>query len=543
MAALALIMLVAGAAIRPVGEFPLNDDWAYALPVKWLNETGRLAFTDWQSMTLIGQVYLAAALTSLTGFSLTALRLLVMTLGAASVLLVFATSRTLGGERTSAALAATVFMANPILLTTSASFMTDVPFLFFCLLSIWFFVTYQARSATGWLLAAWVAVVIACSIRQLGVAIAAGFIGAQIATHGVNRVLFWRTVLPALLVLAAVVVYPHILRATIGLPSLYDGATDQLRNAVKSILRLELGYWRVALKKAWVIALYAGVCLAPWLAITFGRAHQEQSRFAWRPWQMVAAAAIISVIMHFMHMRMPLAHNTLVDFGLGARSLPGSAALPGVSPAFWMMITTLAVLAVLAGLAGFATALAPATRRAEPWTDKRRAGLWMLGTIMVFYNLPLLFLSQLWFDRYILLNAALLSIWLSLAVRDPWSSISRHAAVAFATLVYFAFGVMGTHDYLAWNRQRWSAAAYAEETLGASPAQIDGEFEYNNYTARLTGNVSRPPGAITIEKPGAPYRIALSALPEHRIVKRFPTGAWLPTSPTEVLLLENAPRQ
>ena len=48
----------AGMAIQvdPRGEFSLNDDWAYALPVKALTEQGLICFTFWQSMTLIGQV-------------------------------------------------------------------------------------------------------------------------------------------------------------------------------------------------------------------------------------------------------------------------------------------------------------------------------------------------------------------------------------------------------------------------------------------------------------------------------------------------------
>ena len=42
--------------VDPRGEFSLNDDWAYALPVKALVEQFSIRFTFWQSMTLIGQV-------------------------------------------------------------------------------------------------------------------------------------------------------------------------------------------------------------------------------------------------------------------------------------------------------------------------------------------------------------------------------------------------------------------------------------------------------------------------------------------------------
>ncbi len=55
--------------VDPRGEFSLNDDWAYALPVKTLVERGSIRFTFWQSMTLIAQVLWGALFCLPRGFS------------------------------------------------------------------------------------------------------------------------------------------------------------------------------------------------------------------------------------------------------------------------------------------------------------------------------------------------------------------------------------------------------------------------------------------------------------------------------------------
>ena len=58
---------------QPVGDFPLNDDWAYGLPVEVLLRDHKLRFTDWQWASLVAQVCWGAACLP-GGFSYTALR-------------------------------------------------------------------------------------------------------------------------------------------------------------------------------------------------------------------------------------------------------------------------------------------------------------------------------------------------------------------------------------------------------------------------------------------------------------------------------------
>jgi len=82
--------------VNPQGEFSLNDDWAYALPVKALTEQDSIRFTFWQSMTLIGQVLWGALFCLPGGFSFLALRLSVLTAGLAGVMGLYGLCRHIG---------------------------------------------------------------------------------------------------------------------------------------------------------------------------------------------------------------------------------------------------------------------------------------------------------------------------------------------------------------------------------------------------------------------------------------------------------------
>jgi hypothetical protein len=52
-----LVWIVLAIAIDPCGDFPLNDDWGFGLPVKALVERGEIRFTEWICPTLIAQVF------------------------------------------------------------------------------------------------------------------------------------------------------------------------------------------------------------------------------------------------------------------------------------------------------------------------------------------------------------------------------------------------------------------------------------------------------------------------------------------------------
>src|SRR5215471_11216692 len=60
--------------VWPVGNFPLNDDWAFARSVERLLETGNYYPTPWAAMPLLTQTLGGALFCLPAGFSFNALR-------------------------------------------------------------------------------------------------------------------------------------------------------------------------------------------------------------------------------------------------------------------------------------------------------------------------------------------------------------------------------------------------------------------------------------------------------------------------------------
>ena len=118
-AAIALICIVwtvLAFAIDPRGDFPLQDDWAYGLPVKALVERGEFRLTDWSNPTLIAQVFWGALFCLPAGFSFTAVRISTLVLGLVGLIGMYGLLRQLGAKRTVAFFGAGVVCANPIYL-------------------------------------------------------------------------------------------------------------------------------------------------------------------------------------------------------------------------------------------------------------------------------------------------------------------------------------------------------------------------------------------------------------------------------------------
>ena len=161
--------LLAILVVNPIGDFPLNDDWAFGKTVYYLTEEGRLHFTDWQSMTLIAQVIWGAAFTFLFGFSFTVLRISTLIVSFGGIWLMYKWIKRITGRRLPALLAAMTLAFNPLYFSLSFTFMTDVPFLCTFLLAAYFF--YQALdhdiAGKSWKGMAWS--ILAVLIRQFGI--------------------------------------------------------------------------------------------------------------------------------------------------------------------------------------------------------------------------------------------------------------------------------------------------------------------------------------------------------------------------------------
>jgi 4-amino-4-deoxy-L-arabinose transferase-like glycosyltransferase len=525
--------------IKPVGEFPLNDDWAYILPVKWWVERGVLAFTDWQFMTLIGQVLLGIAISSFTEFSITNLRVFVLGLAIVSVLAVYSLSKLLGCSRMFATLAALVLLCNPIFLMTSASFMTDVPFLAACLLALVLHFLGLQKNSYLYVFSSWCFVLLACLIRQNGVAVALGFslLGLSRSQFHVDKILI--ATLPMLLVLGILISYPFVVSNTIGLPTMYRLPVNEVTNFIKGIFSLKLGYLLLAGKNFLVALGYLGLCFIPLFAVVnLNKSMPGKYAFTQRFVTPLICLGLTFLLYYFGRIT-PVEANTFFDFGLGVRNL--ETIDPPVK-AHWLFWFGLAFFGIFMCVSVMATAYSNFSNFSLSTAKPLRSGYAsMIFLIVLVYNLPFLTFGGIWFDRYTLFNLALFApLFCLLASKHELNKLRRKATYITLTL-FAAFGAVGTHDYLEWNRQRWHGLSMLQNTYGIAATEIDGGFEFNNYVARLKGDFRRPIAEVNVTRKAAPYRVALSELPSHEVLNVLPCNTFLYGSPRKVFLLRKVP--
>jgi Dolichyl-phosphate-mannose-protein mannosyltransferase len=559
-AALGVIWAVMAVLINPIGDFPINDDWGYGLPVKWLVEEGRFQLTDWQSISLLAQVFWGSLFALVLGFSFTALRISTLTIAMVGLGSTHLLGRELGLTKPAAAVIAGLLLINPCFVFWSYSFMTDVPCLSLMILALYLLIRGLKRDDGLAYWAGWVAVVMAALIRQTALAIPIALVVAIVLKEGFSRNWWVKVLLPAVMAIFGVLdVYPRILIAINGrLPLLYNFRTNLMWQVLDALLHLRLGAAKPLLNSVGYGLMFLGLWMLPLFALYLPQCIEIRTKR--RMVQVIAVVlcttTMITGVLWFTGRLMPLGidQSTL---SLGPRTLSGE--FPYAPRVFWLAVTAASALgAVLIGLAlvGFVRTGLRQVRRPGGLSSLCPAVL-LLVTAAVYYFLCSMNYGA-WFDRYPLPLMVLLPILFAPMPSHPEtdglcaegaSPAPRFTRVRMAialglTLSYLGFAVASTHDYMEWNRQRWIAGLDLVTQGVASIEDIDGGFEFNNFMVwrdnRLRNDEShRPAGsaAVTV-KENPQFVVSFSARSAYTPVRELVVNRWLPWSPDHVLVLE-----
>jgi hypothetical protein len=165
---------------------PRSDDWSYLLTLfRWV-DSGTLSFNGWVSMTLVGQIAIAAPLAAIAGHSITTIQLFTATIGLVGLLGVVFIGRQTVRPAWWAVFVATTIAVGPLWGPLAPTFMTDVPTFTFEMLTLAAAtVAFRRRSV---------------SLRWFSVSIALGFVGVSIRQYAVIPVIAIVLVAVAMLV-------------------------------------------------------------------------------------------------------------------------------------------------------------------------------------------------------------------------------------------------------------------------------------------------------------------------------------------------------
>src|SRR3989304_6507949 len=172
--------------VNPIGDFPLNDDWAYGYSVKVLLEKGDFQLSGWAAPNLFSQVLWGALFCLPFGFSFTALRFSTLTLGLIGVIATYGLLRELNSNQKISLLGALIVAINPIYFGLSNTFMNDVPFFGFAALSLFFLLRGLKHDSIIEVAVGTLISYVAILTRQVGLAIPLAFGCAYLIKKGAN---------------------------------------------------------------------------------------------------------------------------------------------------------------------------------------------------------------------------------------------------------------------------------------------------------------------------------------------------------------------
>jgi hypothetical protein len=129
-------------AADPRGEFPLNDDWSYARTAFSFGSGKGMHVDEWSAPSLVGQAFYGGLLTRLFSPRFNVLRFSTLFLSCCTAILLWRIFSRLKVRKGFATVLLLAWIFNPLQFNLSFTFMTEIPFLFFVVLAIYFYVLY-----------------------------------------------------------------------------------------------------------------------------------------------------------------------------------------------------------------------------------------------------------------------------------------------------------------------------------------------------------------------------------------------------------------
>ena len=538
---ISILWVILTVIINPYGEFPFNDDWAYAQSVKALVETQTFFVSGWTSVNLLVQIGWGALFCIPFGFSFTALRISTLVAGLIGL---WGTHRLIYNSTENgqtAFLGTLITLVNPIYLGLSASFMTDVPFYSVMVWSLAYMIIGLKQDSVQFILISLALAVIALLIRQFGIALFAGFSVAYLVRKGVQ--------------LKSIIVAGVSVAMGLGIQVAYQRWLSYMMPGIVSynvqasnFFHLSFYKWsllRRFVNNTFVALMYVGLFMFPYFTIILTRKGLPAFRKDRWLWLLAVTVVIVMWQTMFDGMSMPIWFNTLSAFGLGpvlVRDIYYRLYELPMPDALHVVMIGVTILSLL-GSVIICYHLIQIVRYLIRWSADRvqLTIICLLFSILGIYFFPISL--HVVFDRYLLPIPILLLILIYL-IQSITSQRTTERTLPFylsmgLCVLYLIFSVCITHDYLAWNRVRWQALNEMMQQ-GIKPTEIDGGLEFNGWHLYKASYKAVPTRSWWWVQNDT-YVAGASLLPGYELFQQHKVNTWLPWGIQEIIIGKRKP--
>jgi len=526
---LTFLWFILALVVNPLGEFPLNDDWSYCRNVYDLAVHGILRFNDWTAITLIAQTLWGTLFCKIFGFSFTVLRISVLIAGWGGMIAFYLLLRRMVMNEVLAFWFTLMLTFNPLYFSLSYTFMTDVPFIASILCASWFYFRYYEEERIRYLFYATSFALIATLIRQLGIAIVVAafltcFLTGKIRLKQVLLQLFLTCFLISVLYLLT----SHLIQGNL-VPSGKTSLGDLINSFTPSRFIRHIYY------RGGILLFYTGLLLLP-LVISILPSYLKSTKPLTACIALVVSLPVcIPAILNAQYL--PIG-NIINNLGLGPKLLKDAFwelnRHPMLSPGILQVICVTGAIGAVLLMFTFILSLLRLNSEARktPSGKIKIQILLMMGGYMCF-----VLLFAFFFDRYFLP-----AIFFFILILISAEIKLKKGTLAFSVLLFLCiafFSVSATHDYLSFNRARWTGLR-SLMAKGISPHHIDGGFEFNGWYA--TGQRE----AIILKNKSwwwvddDTYLFALGNVCGYRELSACRYNSFLTFSPDSVLILKRS---
>jgi hypothetical protein len=461
--------------VNPIGDFPLNDDWSYG---KALYYSANKSFTigHFGAMSLFTHLLWGGLFVKVFGFSFTVLRFSTIVSVLISLFflekIVFDTTK----NKILSTLACCVLLFNPLYFNLSNTYMTDVNFntlLILCCYSALHF--FQTKKIIDLLLFTLFSVFLVL-IRQFGIIVPVCFFVACLFLN--EKKIQWLSV--AFLSISVVYASLHFYELYLS-TVLPEGSAYKFSGGVHITDR---EFWKIVQynfgERYKIVLVNLGIYTAP-IAAYFLLDLIKQFKIYVS--LLVIFLSAIFVLYFFNSVKFPFSnifqnlwlgpetfHQSLGSNSPHVYSKASSFIFTGVKYFFtWITLSTLIL--YVATLFKFGK-----IKRLRFFSPEL---IFLLGFLITYAFM--IFITESFFDRYFIPQITVVIILIASMNKNQ---VGTHKPVMVLLLLFFYVSVLGTRDYLTWNRIRWEAYNDLQQNENLVADDVNAGFEVNCWNDR-----------------------------------------------------------
>jgi hypothetical protein len=477
--------------VSPAGDFPLQDDNFHFRPVKHIVETGTFQKNPYMATTFVAQGYWGALFAKVFGMSYTSLRASTLVAALVGAWAAARCAGILGASRGTAILCGLLVLFNPIYMSLSYTFMSEVPFTAVVTLAGLSYLAALRSDHWGYAVLGTALALVAFFIRQHGAFVSGAFGAVFVIQWAIFRER------PSIKLFGATLTSGCVFAAVVAWWVLTDGFTESQSSwfATRSAFGSLVGFLRDALWFTAAVIVYLGLFTLP---INAARAIQglgSERRWSKARWiATTLAGAVLLAITVLVSTRMtglPYFPPILRDMGLGAYMITDvwfdldrtwePIRFGGV---VWWPITFAAVGSAAVLLVDAWGILRKGMMKVEGGSDRQgtnRLRLFLVLWIAAYIFSYMPFLPRSFSDRFFI--TAMVPAVILAASYLQWQGKAAMRCALTLLVAFVAFDLVGVQSYMAYSRARWAAVDYLIDDLQVDPLTVDGGFEYNStYT-------------------------------------------------------------